>query len=74
MWFDEFHWHPRPPTLRERIGAGVFLAVFAFVEVDDLAKWSLFLGHDRQISVGLMLVGLVLFLRFFPTVRWGRED
>jgi ribose/xylose/arabinose/galactoside ABC-type transport system permease subunit len=74
MWFDEARWHPRPRNRRERVGAGVFLAVFAFAVVDNLANWQLFTGYDRQVAAGIVLIGVILAKLFLPTVTRERRD
>jgi hypothetical protein len=65
---SEFQWHPRPPNVWERIGAGVFLALMVLVVGSQYCGWHLFAGREKQVGAGLVLIGLVL-LRCCPTVR-----
>lgn len=61
-------WDPRPPTVRERIIAGVWLAAFLLAATNDYAGWRLFGGYDRWLLGGLMLGGLFLIARL-PGVK-----
>lgn len=61
-------WDPRPPTFRERIVAGLWLAAFLLAVANDYADWRLFGGYDRWILGGLFLGGLFLFVRL-PGVK-----
>lgn len=61
-------WDTRPPNLRERIAAGIFLVAFVVAASSHLAGWRLFGDYDRQVMAGLMFLGLIL-IRFLPTVR-----
>ena len=64
-----YEWDPRPPTLRERFVAGLWLAIFLPVQASWFAGWGLFGDYDKQVAVGLTLIGLVLLFRIFPGVK-----
>jgi hypothetical protein len=59
---------PRPPTVRERILCGIWLAAFVPVVTSYWAGWRLFRGYDNWVFGGLLLAGLFLFVRL-PGVR-----
>jgi len=61
-------WDPRPPTVRERIIAGVWLAAFLIAMTNDYADWRLFGGYDKWVLGGLSFGGLFLFARL-PGVK-----
>lgn len=64
----EYEWKPRPPNLRERIIAGVFVTVLLFILASEYAGWGLFAGYEKQAIALLILIGLIL-LRFAPSVH-----
>ena len=47
---SRYEWHPRPPNLRERVGAGLFLALFLIVTSSAFFGWRLFGRYDNQVS------------------------
>lgn len=66
---NDYEWFPRPPTMRERIIAGLFTLMLLAASASAYADWRLFGGYDKQAVSVLTIVGLILFLRFMPTVR-----
>jgi len=64
----QYEWHPRPPNLRDRLIAGVFVAVLLAAVCSEYAGWRLFAGYEKQVIGLLVLAGLIL-LRFAPTAR-----
>lgn len=62
-------WDPSPPTLRERIVAGLWLALFVPVQASWYAGGHLFGDYDGQVAAGLTLIGLVLLFGIFPGVK-----
>ncbi len=64
----EYEWKPRPPNLRERIIAGVFLATLLVTLGSWYAGWGLFAGYEKQVVSLLILIGLIL-LRFAPSAH-----
>ena len=58
-----YEWDPRPPTVRERVIAGVWLAPFAIAMANYYAGWRLFGDYDKWVFGGLFLVGLFLLTR-----------
>jgi len=69
MSYEEYEWDPRPPNQQERIVAGVFLAVFTLANASFYFGWRLFGDYDGKVAAGLTLIGLALFIRYFPSVR-----
>lgn len=63
-----YEWNPRPPTIRERVASGIWLIAFLAAEVNYQAGWRWFNGYDKQVSYGLVLLGLVVFVRLMPGV------
>ncbi len=64
----EYEWEPRPPNWRERIIAGVFVAVLLIALASEYSGWGLFAGYEKQVMSLLILIGLIL-LRFAPSVH-----
>jgi hypothetical protein len=64
-----YEWFPRPPSKRERVVAGLFTLALLTASASAYGEWRLFGGYDKQVMGGLTIVGLILFLRFMPTVR-----
>ena len=63
-----YEWDPRPPTVRERVIVGVWLAPFAVATANYYAGWRLFGAYDKWVFGGLFLAGLFLLTRM-PGVR-----
>jgi len=74
MSADKYEWFPRPPTVRQRIVAGLVVGALVIPSLSSYAGWRLFGDHDKAVVAGVMLVGLVLFARFMPTVRRRQTD
>jgi hypothetical protein len=55
--------------MRERIIACLFLATFSIASASSYAGWRLFGDHDKAVAAGVTIVGLIMFVRFAPTVR-----
>lgn len=66
---DDYEWIPHPPTVRQRIAAGVFVLMLLTACASDYADWRLFGNYDKQAVGVITFVGLILFTRFMPTVR-----
>ena len=64
-----YEWDPRPPTVRERFLAALFLAIFLPAQVSWYAGWRLFGDYDGKASAGLTFIGLVLMFRILPGVK-----
>lgn len=56
-------WDPRPPNVRERIIAGIWLFAFLAALANYYAGWRLFGGYDNWVVLGLFLGGLFLIQR-----------
>jgi hypothetical protein len=56
-------WDPRPPNVRERIIAGVWLFAFLATLANYYAGWRLFGGYDNWAVLGTLLGGLFLIER-----------
>ncbi|BDD68048.1 hypothetical protein Sj15T_30690 [Sphingobium sp. TA15] len=54
--------------MRERIIAGVFVAVLLVTLASEYAGWGLFADYEKQVMGLLILIGLIL-LRFAPSVH-----
>ena len=63
-----YEWSPRPPTIRERVIAGIWLAPFIVALASYCAGWRLFGAYDKWVFGGLFLVGLFLLTQM-PGVR-----
>lgn len=61
-------WVSRPPTVRERIVAGVWLAALLFAVINDYADWRLFGGYDRLLLSGVTL-GVLFVIARMPGVK-----
>ena len=61
-------WDPRPPTVRERIVAGLWLAPFLLAVTNYYADWRLFGGYDGGVLGVLFLAGMFLIARL-PGVK-----
>ena len=59
---------PRPPTNRERIICGIWLAAFVAAMANFYAGWHLFRGYDNWVFGGTLLAAFFLFARL-PGVR-----
>jgi len=66
---QEVDWHPHPPTARQRIMAGIWLAVFLPTEASVLLGWQMFGEYDKQVSVALMVIGLWIMLPVIALLR-----
>ncbi|HEU0100657.1 MAG TPA: hypothetical protein VFQ67_18000 [Allosphingosinicella sp.] len=69
MGWRNYEWDPRPPTFRERLLAGLFLAIFLPVQASWYVGWRLFGDYDGKVAAGVTLVGLVLIFRILPGVK-----
>lgn len=63
-------WSTRPPNLRERRLAGVWLWAFFGALINLLADWQIFRGYDKLVVLGLLFFGLVM-LHWMPGVTRG---
>ena len=63
-----YEWDPRPPTNRERLICGIWLAAFVAAMANAYADWRVFRGYDDWVLGGLLLAGLFL-LAGLPGVR-----
>ncbi len=66
---SNYEWSPRPPTVRQRIVAGVFLIMLVAAIASDFADLRLFGAYDKQAVGILLIVWLILLTRFMPTAR-----
>lgn len=56
-------WDPRPPNVRERIIAGVWLVAFVAALANYYAGWRLLGGYDKWAVLALFLGAVFLFQR-----------
>ena len=54
------------PTIAQRVAAGLFLLVFAFLEANLQFEWGFLGGWGKAAEVISVVVGLVMFYRFVP--------
>ena len=64
-----YEWDGAPPTKAQRIIAGVFVIVLLILIASSYFGWRIVGRYDRQAAGCWVIVGLVLFIRFMPTVR-----
>jgi hypothetical protein len=64
-----YKWDPRPPTVRERVIAGIWLLAFAIAQASYIAGWRLFGDYDKLVSAALVIVGVVLVARLATVKR-----
>jgi hypothetical protein len=62
-------WDPAPPTLRQRIVAGLLLALLALTGANFYFGWKLLGGYDKQAAVLSVIIALIVFLRWMPGTR-----
>lgn len=62
-------WDSRPPNKRERLIAGIWLAANLFAWLSYFAEWNLFGGFDKQVAIATTVVGFILVVFVFPSVR-----
>ena len=62
-------WDPAPPTTKQRIVAGVLLALIALMSANLYFDWKLFGGYDKQADVLSVLIALIVFVRWMPGTR-----
>ena len=63
-----YEWDPRPPTVRERLVAGIWLIAFVPAMLNYYAGWGLFRGYDKWVFAALFLASFFFFARM-PGVR-----
>lgn len=63
-----YEWDPRPPSARERIISGVFLAAYILAVANYYAGWRLFRGYDKWV-LGVLFLALLFLLIRLPGVR-----
>ncbi len=64
----KYEWATRPPNLRERIVAMIWIAAFLFTLGNLVGHWGLLRGYDQVVLACLMLAGIVC-VAFMPRVR-----
>lgn len=64
-----YEWDGAPPTKTQRIIAGVFVIVLLVLIASSYFGWRIVGGYDRQAAGCWVIIGLILFTRFMPTVR-----
>ena len=68
MKLRAYEWDPRPPTVRERVVCGIWLAGFVLATASYYVGWRVFGNHDNWASGGLFFGGLFLMARM-PGVK-----
>jgi len=64
-----YEWDPAPPTLRQRVAAGVFSVALLVTGASYYIGWRLFGEYDKQVYIAVFFVGLLLFARWMPGVK-----
>jgi hypothetical protein len=54
------------PTTAQRVAAGLFLLIFAFLEANYQLEWGLLGRWDKAAELISVFVGLVVFYRLVP--------
>jgi hypothetical protein len=62
-------WDPAPPTTKQRILAGLLLALMIFTSANLFFDWGVFRGYDGQVTGACFIVAFVVFTRFMPGAR-----
>jgi hypothetical protein len=64
-----YEWDGAPPTKAQRVIAGVFAIVLLVLMASSYFGWRIVGRYDGQATGCWVVVGLILFTRFIPTVR-----
>ena len=65
----KYEWGPRPPTMKQRVVAGVLLALAALASANLYFEWRIFGDYDEHAEV-LAFVAMIFAIAFWmPTVR-----
>ena len=64
-----YEWNGAPPTVAQRVVAGVYVIVLLAFGASSYLGWRLLGPYDRQATACWMILGLVLFTRFMPMAR-----
>jgi hypothetical protein len=64
-----YEWHPHPPTRRQRILAGIWLALLLGIILNFFAEWQLFRGYDKSVFAGSVLASVFFVARMPKAVR-----
>ena len=59
-------WDPGPPTPKQRIVAGILLALILLTSANQFFEWALFGGYDKQVTVACFLIAFIIVFRFMP--------
>jgi hypothetical protein len=62
-----YEWNPRPPNIRERIVAGIWLVAFVAAIINYCADWRVLRGYDKWVLAALYL-GAFFVLARMPSV------
>jgi uncharacterized membrane protein YphA (DoxX/SURF4 family) len=60
---------PAPPTVKQRVVAAIVTALVVIPAVNYYADFKWFDGYDKQVSGIAVLIGLIWFMRFAPSVK-----
>ena len=62
-------WHPNPPSTRQRIKVGIWLALFLLSGTSYLIDRNIFGGYEKQVSITLLLAGLWIMLPILGSLK-----
>lgn len=65
----QYEWNGASPTVAQRVVAGFYGAGLLILSASSYFDWRVVGSYDRQATAGWVIIGLVLFIRFMPTVR-----
>lgn len=65
----DFDWHPHPPSSRQRIKVGVWLAAFLISGASYQLGWGIFGGYDTQVCIALLFIGYWILLPAFGSLK-----
>lgn len=66
---QEDDWVSHPPTFRQRVLAGIWLAAFATTGTSYQFGWRLFGDYDRHVGFGVLVIGLGMIGPILVMVR-----
>jgi hypothetical protein len=64
-----YEFYPAPPTIKQRIGAGLMMAFLISAAVNYYADLHWFRGYDKEVCGAAALIGMFWVRRFAPQVR-----
>ncbi|MDI1295964.1 MAG: hypothetical protein PSY12_08785 [bacterium] len=66
---QQAEWYPHPPTSRQRIVAGIWLAAFLPSVTSYSLGWRMFGQYDKPVFIALLFIGIWMMLPVFALIR-----